>query len=203
MAKATKKTSGILFEFLHDGRVAMKFLGVTDGGLTEYVMNPTDASVENQARLRALGLSNTVRDAGALSTDKKTGIPPTVEAKRDAMIARAQFILNKDNIDWTRKGSGVRDGFGDPAGLTYQALMRYWGHTDPAVTEGRLTRLMDKHGKTREEILKSFAKEPAIIRIAADIKAERAAKMAQANAESMLDDMADDDEDDDDNSAPF
>lgn len=192
MVKETKKQGDVVaVEFLHDGRIAFRFMGVTHGA-QELFFNPADASLENQVSARQLGFKNRIVDKAALSRDPETGLAATPDAKRDAIAKALDWYANKDNTAWRIGGDVQRDGFGDNAGLVFLACMRHFGDTDAGATEARIAKLQAKRQyPDRKAAIVALSRNPDIASLVATIRAERVRAQAAANANELLDDMAD------------
>jgi hypothetical protein len=189
MANETKKrVNPIKWEVMYDGSIR----GYC--ALGERKFHPREASLECNSVATLKGWKSTFEDAGAKSTDKITGKPPTLEERWSAIVEIMTHYADKSVVVWGRKAAGGERAGGD-AGLTLMALMRVKG-VDLAGAEAIIKKMMDKHNVERKDVLANLGKNEAIIRAIADIKAERAAA-SRVNAADMLDELDDEDDGED------
>jgi hypothetical protein len=139
------------------------------GTLGRLTFDAEKVSAVNRTRAMTFGFKQRIVDAAALKANQTTGT--TSAADKMAEMKRVIEHLESGGDEWNMKARA--DG-GTDSGLVVQAVMRHFGWTVDEANANIATM------GERDAVVKSLAKDPAIIRLMADIRAERAPKPADS-----------------------
>jgi hypothetical protein len=176
--KATRDTlTSVAWQ--HDGTALVQVKG-----FPALTFNPMKASLLNRNYAQQFGWDNRIKNKTSVTADPATG---RVDTARKYELAKALIEFYEQGGDeWEMRGAGGASRE-DNAGLVLQALMNVKGWTvDDA--NAKVQAMAAKRGVERKDVLASLAKEEAIIREVAEIKAKRAAA-SKVDAGSMLDEL--------------
>lgn len=178
-------------------KVWQRNLHISVAGVGELVLDVDKISAENRSRAMYHGLEQRIRDAGALLRNTANGASASASDKFEAM-KRIVDHLASGSTEWNIKAAA---GGRADSGLVIQAAMRVLKLSLEGL-ELRIGEMMDKHSLDRDSVLKNLAANPSVIRVMADIKAERAAgsPLAKDLLAEMMEPMGEPSDDDGDES---
>jgi hypothetical protein len=179
------KSNSIITHQPIDGGIAFLFRGQNVGTLLFSNMNTA-----NLQRAQTHGMVQRIGDGGAVERiDKVTGLMRT-DAEMDA-IKKARIVqliehYNSGTAEWNLTRAAATGP--DTSGLTIEAISRVYGW-DTGTVDSKVTKMAEKKGISRREMLGTYANIPDVATMIGTIKAERAARTG-LDAQGMADELA-------------
>lgn len=137
-------------------------------GVGDLTINLKQVSTANATKAMHHGFIQRVSDAAALSRNTDTGQPASPADKFGAM-KRIVEHLNSGSDEWSlRVASG--EGSSGPSGITLKAVASVQGVSEAEMRD-RIERLAEKRGVTTRALLATLAKQEAVAKRIAEMRA--------------------------------
>lgn len=137
-------------------------------GVGNLTINMKQVSTQNATRAMHHGIIQRVSDAAALSRNTDTGQPASPADKFDAM-KRIVDHLNSGSPDWSLRVASGESGSA-VAGITLKAVASVQGVSVDEMRQ-RIERLAEKRGITTRALLATLAKQEAVAKRIAEMRA--------------------------------